>query len=134
MAKADNALQEYWENEERFADLFNAMLFGGKPVILPEELTEADSRRTTSIADKKSKKKKSESTYRDLIKVAKISWKYGVELVILGLENQEHIHYAMPIRLMGYDYSEYKKQYQKNARKYKEDTKGLTEDEFLSKT
>lgn len=24
MAKADNALHEYWEDEEKFADLFNA--------------------------------------------------------------------------------------------------------------
>ena len=36
---------------------------------------------------------------------------YGVQLVLLGLESQEHIHYAMPLRVMGYDYATYKKQY-----------------------
>ena len=133
MAKADNALQEYWDDEEKFADLFNARLFGGERVILPEHLTETDSRSTTTIANKNGKKSGTTSMYRDLIKVAKICQEYGVELVILGLENQEHIHYAMPMRIMGYDYSEYKKQYRENAKRYKKDSKGLTLDEFLSK-
>ena len=133
MAKADNALQEYWDDEEKFADLFNAKLFGGEKVILPEYLTEADSRSTTTIINKTGKKSGTTSMYRDLIKVAKICQEYGVELVILGLENQEHIHYAMPMRIMGYDYSEYKKQYRENAKRYKKDSQGLTPDEFLSK-
>ncbi|MBQ2801601.1 MAG: transposase, partial [Lachnospiraceae bacterium] len=87
MAKADNALQEYWDDEEKFADLFNAKLFGGEKVILPEHLTEADSRSTTTIINKTGKKSGTTSMYRDLIKVAKICQEYGVELVILGLEN-----------------------------------------------
>lgn len=133
MAKADNALQEYWDDEEKFADLFNAKLFGGEKVILPEHLTKADSRSTTTVVDKAGKKSATTSMYHDLVKVAKICQEYGVELVILGLENQEHIHYAMPMRIMGYDYSEYKKQYRENAKRYKRYSKGLTPDEFLSK-
>jgi len=35
----------------------------------------------------------------------------------IGLECQEHIHYAMPMRVMGYDYAAYKKQYDSNAQK-----------------
>lgn len=133
MAKADNALQEYWDDEEKFADLFNATLFDGEKVILPEKLLELDSRGNMGASGERKKKSGSVSMYRDLVKVAKIYQEYGVELVILGLENQEHIHYAMPMRVMGYDYSEYKKQYRKNARKYKKTPKGLTSDEFLSK-
>ncbi len=51
---------------------------------------------------------------------------------MLGMESQEHIHYAMPMRIMGYDYGAYKKQYDNNAVKYK-NGKGLSSDEFLSK-
>ena len=69
---------------------------------------------------------------RDNIKIRKKSTVYGVEFVLLGMESQEHIHYAMPMRVMGYDYAAYKKQYDANARKYKTG-KGLTEDEYLSK-
>ena len=49
-----------------------------------------------------------------------------MEFVILGIEGQERIHYAMPMRVMGYDYGTYKKQYEANAAKYK-DKKDLTE-------
>ena len=41
---------------------------------------------------------------RDSIKARKKSTIYGIELVLLGREDQDHIHYAMPMRNMGYDY------------------------------
>ena len=69
---------------------------------------------------------------RDNIKIRKRSTVYGVELILLGLESQEHIHYAMPMRVMGYDYAVYKKQYDSNAQKYKT-AEGLNEDEYLSR-
>ena len=131
MAKVDKVLQEYWDDGEKFADLFNAKLFGGERKILPEKLSEVDSRGISTVIGKN--EKVSSPIYRDLVKVAKVYHEYGVELVILGLENQEHIHYAMPMRVMGYDYSEYKKQYRRNAKKYKKNSKGLTKDEFLSR-
>ena len=43
---------------------------------------------------------------RDNVKIRKKSTIYNVELVILGMEGQERIHYAMPMRVMGYDYEE----------------------------
>ena len=43
------------------------------------------------------------------------------------MEGQEHIYYAMPMRVMGYDYAAYKKQYDDNAGKYKK-VKGLLDD------
>lgn len=46
---------------------------------------------------------------RDTVKIRKKSTVYGVEFVILGMEGQEHIHYAMPMRVMGYDYAAYQK-------------------------
>lgn len=57
---------------------------------------------------------------------------YDVQFALLGLEHQEKIHYAMPMRVMGYDYALYKKQYDSNAKKYKT-SDGLTEDEYLSR-
>lgn len=51
---------------------------------------------------------------------------------MLGLEGQERIHYAMPLRVMGYDYGTYKKQYDSNAKKYKT-ADGMSEDEYLSR-
>ncbi len=74
---------------------------------------------------------KSIQAARDNIKIRKRSTAYGAELVMLGMESQEHIHCAMPMRVMGYDYGIYKKQYDSNAQVCKA-LKGLEEDEFLS--
>lgn len=40
--KADVILKDFWRQNERFADLFNAVIFRGKQVIKPEDLTERD--------------------------------------------------------------------------------------------
>lgn len=36
--KADTVLKNYWRNNERFADFFNAIHLGGRTVIKLEEL------------------------------------------------------------------------------------------------
>lgn len=38
--KPDAVLKEYWKNNERFADFFNAVLFGGREVIHASQLEE----------------------------------------------------------------------------------------------
>lgn len=40
--KPDTVLKNYWNDNERFADLFNAALFEGERVIKPEELGDMD--------------------------------------------------------------------------------------------
>ena len=128
--KPDTILKNYWANNEQFADLFNAVLFKGKQMIKPEELEDVDTEESSILEHKEYAESLSAS--RDNIKVQKRSTKYGIELVLLGLESQQHIHYAMPMRVMGYDYGAYKKQYESNAAKYKT-SEGLTEDEYLSR-
>ena len=52
----------------------------------------------------------------------------GVEFVVLGIENQQHIHYAMPLRHMIYDAMGYLK----DTRNYKRlDVKSSDPDEFF---
>lgn len=128
--KPDTVLKNYWNNNEQFADLFNAVLFGGEQVISPDELEDADTEESSILEHRKYAE--SIKASRDSIKICKKSLTHGVEFVMLGLESQEHIHYAMPMRVMGYDYGTYKKQYDSNAKKYQ--TKdGMTDDEYLSR-
>ena len=105
-------------------------MFNGEQIIKADELVDVDTEESIVLEHKKYRESLKAS--RDSIKIRKKSTVYDVELVLLGLENQEHIHYAMPMRVMGYDYSSYKKQYDNNARKYK-NTKGLSADEYLSR-
>ncbi len=128
--RPDVVLKNYWSNNEQFADLFNAVLFDGRQVIKPEELKEVDTEESSVLEHRKYAE--SIQVSRDNIKIQKKSTVYGVQFVLLGLESQEHIHYAMPMRVMGYDYSAYKKQYDSNAKKYKT-AQELEEDEYLSK-
>lgn len=106
------------------------MLFEGKQVIRPEELEDVDTEESSVLEHKDYAE--SIRASRDNIKVSKKSTTFGVEFVMFGMESQEHIHYAMPLRVMGYDYGTYKKQYDSNARKY-QTVRGLEEDEYLSR-
>ncbi len=40
--KADVRLKDFWRQNDRFADLFNAVVFEGKEVIKPDSLQEMD--------------------------------------------------------------------------------------------
>lgn len=128
--KPDTILKNYWSSNEQFADLFNAVLFKGEQMISPEELVDADTEESGILEHREYAE--SIQASRDTIKVRKKSSEHSVELVLLAKEAQEFIHYAMPVRVMGYDYGSYKKQYDSNAKKYKTSA-GLNEDEYLSR-
>ena len=128
--KPDIVVKGYWRNNEQFADFFNAVLFDGKEIIKPYELEDIDAEESSILEHREYAE--SIGALRDNVKIRKKSTKYDVEFVILGMEGQEHIHYAMPMRVMGYDYGTYKKQYDDNASKYRH-IKGLSDDEFISK-
>ena len=128
--KPATILKNYWRDNEQFADLFNAVLFNGEQVIMPEELEDEDT--DESIITEHRTSSKTIEAFRDNIKIQKVSSANGIQFVLLGLEHQEHIHYAMPMRVMGYDYSSYKKQYDNHAKNYKT-SQGMDEDEYLSR-
>ncbi len=104
--KADVILKDFWRQNERFADLFNAVIFHGKQVIKPEDLTERDTD-MSGIIQFKGYQETLERT-RDVVK----KMAYGVEFAVLGIESQQKIHYAMPLRTMLYDSLGYLKEYQ----------------------
>lgn len=122
----DVILKDFWQDKERFADLFNAALFDGEPVLKPEKLADAD-------ADKSSIVKI--GPYVDTVKrvfdvVKKTS--DGIDFVIFGIENQQKIHYAMPLRHMLGDALSYLKESKLLEAKNKEEHVLKTSDEFLS--
>ena len=128
--KADTILKEYWKEEEHFADLFNAFLFQGQQVIEPGDLEERDTDISTLMVNNGFAK--SIDLSRDVLKIVKYSEKHGLNFALLGIENQEMVHYAMPLRVMEYDVYTYKRQYQENARNY-QTGEGLTAEEYLSR-
>ena len=123
--QADQILKEFWEDNERFADFFNTVFFGGRKLVSPEELETI----SPDMSDAEETKRGLEgiTKYRDKVKL----W-HGIRLAILGIENQNKIHYAMPERAMLFDALQYESQRKRIAavRKKKE---GLTGEEYLSR-
>lgn len=125
--KKDVALREFWKNNDRFADLFNTVFFKGEKVLKPEDMQEQD----TNVSAVLSTKEFAGTfvRYRDVVKYA-----HGMQFAVFGIENQDKIHYAMPLRCRIYDDLEYLRQVQKIAERHRreKDWKGSSGDEFLS--
>ena len=122
----DTALKNFWRDNQRFADLFNAVLFNGKEVLKAEDLEEVD----TDVSSIVKFDKHIETVKRILDVVRKTA--YGVDFIIWGLENQGKIHYAMPLRHMIGDSLIYLKEYQGIAAKNRKGKEFQSSDEFLS--
>lgn len=115
----------YWSDNERFADIINVGIFKAKKVLSAEKLEEVNGILNTFI-DKRGKKK-GINRYRDVVKKAA----FGTNFMIMGIENQTDIHYVMPVRVMGYDFMSYDKQW-KEIKKQHEKAKDLKGAEYLS--
>lgn len=122
--KTDVVFKEFWRQNERFADLFNTVIFRGKEVIKPENLSELDTDVSGTIEMKGYKETLTRT--RDVVKKTA----YGVEFVVVGLENQAEVHYAMPLRTMIYDSMGYLKEYREITRSRKKDGSLETKAEF----
>ena len=83
--KPDAVLKQYWNDNEHFADFFNAVLFQGEAVIKSQDLCDVDSQETTVVENKKMMK--SVQMTRDVVKLCKHSNKHNVEFVLLGMES-----------------------------------------------
>ena len=127
-----------------FADAFNYLLYDGKTVIEPHNLKEID---PTEIAlpfgardGKENRKRKGEAVqkYRDLLKNAVVMEDGKTAYVLLGIENQTDIHYAMPVKNAIYDALQYGRQVSDIAAKHRADRKNqkqekkVTDGEYLS--
>ena len=116
--KPDTILKNFWKDNRRFADLFNTVLFNSDPVLKPSDLKEVD----TDVSSIIKFNGHIETVQRILDVVRKTA--FGVDFIIWGLENQEKIHYAMPLI--------YLKEYNEIAARNKKEKSYNTSDEFLS--
>ena len=125
--KPDHALKTFWRDNERFADLFNAVLFNGQSIIDPSSLSVED----TDLSSLFINKSYSETIQR-VFDVTKKSVN-GINFILLALENQQQIHYAMPLRNMLNDALLYYKECAEIERKNIKNNSFSSSAEFLSK-
>ena len=137
MGMADTVTKEYIRSNEVFADAFNYLIYDGEQVVKPALLQELD---TTEIAipfaldEKENPAEDVVQKYRDVLKSAVIMQDAEASYILLGVENQTEIHYAMPVRNIIYDALQYGKQVSEVAKRHKSkgDRKGHNKGEYLS--
>lgn len=125
----DIILQRYLSDNERYADLINGYGFAGKQVIKASDLAESDTQTGYWFRPRNlwNNQKRHRQKYRDLLRKAA----FGMNFLIIGIENQKEVHYLMPLRIMNYDGSEYEHQ-AALLRKKVQKQKGISHAEFLS--
>ena len=138
MGKADVNVNIWLSEKKRFANLFNGVIYGGRQVILPEDLEEVNPVSSVSVKNR-ARKTKNMKKYRDII----MKWRNQATLVLLANESQDKIHYAMPHKVMLYDGMDYETQIRNNWKNFNDRRKQnkktgqplehLTAGEYLSR-
>ena len=108
---------KYIRDNRKFADLCNYYLYHGKAVVKPEELKEADV--TVLGTPFTAKGRMSVEKIRDVLKNCAIKTTNGITYLIIGVENQTNIHYAMVIRNMVQDALNYAAQVEEATKKHR---------------
>ncbi|MBQ9700297.1 MAG: Rpn family recombination-promoting nuclease/putative transposase, partial [Lachnospiraceae bacterium] len=131
MGKPDVAVKNWLSHKERFADLFNGCVFGGKQVVLPEELTIMNIESDIIARDKSDKRKDiAVQRFRDIV----MRWKNNTVLMLLACESQDKVHYAMPVKNMLYDSLSYTNQMKDIWNGLNdEERRQINEEEFFSR-
>ena len=119
MGRADTATINFMRQNDVFADAFNFFLYQGYPVIDPGQLRELD---PAELAMPYGADKKSEPVqkYRDILKGLAAMEDGERAYLLLGIENQTHVHYAAPVKGMLYDALQYARQIEQTGRRHRE--------------
>ena len=125
--KEDVLSKEFYSVEERYADLINGIGFQGRQVVKKEDLTELDTQTGIWKMPLARGKRKRGIKNRDLIRKTA----FGINFAVIGIENQELIDYALPLRNMSYDAGEYERQASKIRNEIRKGDKKLTKGEYL---
>ena len=113
--KKDTVEKAYLSNKARFADVVNYVIFGGRQVVLPEHLVEVDSVQAM-VKTKDGREPELTQKLRDLLRQVSLYATDTCNYILVGIENQTDLHYAMPARNMLYDALSYDRQLQNIAK------------------
>ena len=129
MGLRDTIAKEYMSENDHFSDAFN-YLFGKKAFIRPEDLTEQDATELAVIEHLGAVFE--QQRIRDILKSCVIKHSSKATLVLLGIENQSEIHYALPVKNLLYDALNYAAQVEAQRSRHRQDRDLTTSGEFLS--
>lgn len=122
MAEKDIVTKDYIKDTEVFADAFNYLIFDGEPVIDPSKLHEMDPVEI-GMPYGEGKTRITVQKFRDSLKYLTAMEDENAAYLLLGIEAQSDIHYAMAVRNMVYDALQYASQVEKAAKSHRDAAK-----------
>lgn len=133
MGRKDTVTKDYIKQNTIFADAFNYYIYGGQQRIMPKQLRELDAAETI-VPYGADDAGEPEQVYRDVMKSMVAMKDERAAYLLLGIESQGEVNYAMPVKNLVYDAINYARQVQKAASSHREakDSKGHSKGEFLS--
>ena len=105
--------KSFFQDNHRYADIINGIGCSGVQFVKDTDLQEVDT----------SSKKKS----RDMLRRVA----FGMNFVLVGIENQEELDYELPLRNMHYDVTQYQKQASEIRKEVRSNAQGLSSGEYL---
>lgn len=134
MGLIDTVTAKYMRQNDIFADVFNYFVYDGEQVIDPDCLEELDAREIDVPYGGADGAEQPVQKTRDVIRSVVAMTDKQTAYLILAVENQASIHYAMAVKNMVYDALQYAKQVEKAAASHRQsgDYKGASGDEYLS--
>ncbi|SFC07390.1 Rpn family recombination-promoting nuclease/putative transposase [Butyrivibrio sp. YAB3001] len=130
MGNKNTVSHDYMSENEHFSDAINFFMFDGEKVVLPENLDTEDVNEEAIIH--KYDRLFSTQKIRDIVKRVTIKSDKNTTYVIIGVENQSDIHYAMVVRNLLYDALCYSAQVAAIAKQNRKEGKVSGNAEFLS--
>ena len=91
MGAKDTKAKEYLSDNERFADLCNAVLFGGAQLVRADRLQEKDTTEVLSVLGMDEKEIQFQK-WRDILKQVVVKSYGDVYFMLVGIEHQSEIH------------------------------------------
>ena len=131
MSDKDNVSKKYLQDKDRFADLFNFYLYDGQQIIQPAQLREMDTTAIT-LPYGQDGRVSSVQKQRDIIKVVSAMTDGHCDYLLLAIEVQSELHYAMPPKNMLYDAMQYADQVSQTAKTHRKNQDEASSGEFLS--
>lgn len=122
MGKTDTVTKNYVEDCQIFADIFNYGIYNGRQVIDPKKLHPLDTS-ITSIPYGTDDAWTPVQKYRDGLKYWTAMEDGNAAYLLLGIESQAYIHYAMPVKNMVYDALQYARQVEEVASSHRREQK-----------
>ncbi|MBQ6886837.1 MAG: hypothetical protein IJN54_04920 [Lachnospiraceae bacterium] len=97
MGKKDTITKEYMSNPQYFADAFNSSVFNGKQIVRADSLSVQEVDPTELGIVITDDAKDIVQKVRDVLKKSIIMNDGKTTFLLLGIENQSEVHYAMPV-------------------------------------